>query len=464
MSLQQAYGDYLYPNLFIAMTHQLIIIGAGPGGYEVAVKAAKAGLSVLIVEARHVGGTCLNEGCIPTKCLCRNAAMLQEIREASAFGISTGDVHFDLATAIERKNSVVERLTSGIRSLMTTPGITLVNGTARLVDVHTIEVDGTRYSADHLIIATGSVSKFLPIEGAHSRDVVTSTELLNITQIPSRLCIIGGGVIGLEFASIFNAFGSDVTVIEYCKEILPNFDRDIAKRLRTALKKQGITFKTGAAVTAIREQPGHSVVEYTEKAATQSTEADLVLMAVGRAANTASLNLADVGIDFTPRGIIVNENMQTSIPHIYAVGDVNGLCQLAHAATFQSYRALNHMLGKTDEIDFDIIPAAVFTSPEVATVGLSEESAEAKGIPYSTHKAFYRANGKALSMGSEEGMVKLLTDNDGIIIGCHILGEHAADLIHEAALLIRNRATVSQLQDCIHAHPSLSEIVLSAAE
>lgn len=446
------------------MTHQLIIIGAGPGGYEVAVKAAKEGLSVLIVEARHVGGTCLNEGCIPTKCFCRNAAMLQEIKEAQTFGISTGDVHFDITAAIERKNSVVERLTSGIQTLLKTPGITFVTGMARFVDDHTIEVEGEKFSADNIMIATGSVSKFLPIEGAHGHDVVTSTELLNIKNIPTRLCIIGGGVIGMEFASIFNAFGSEVTVVEYCKEILPTFDRDIAKRLRTTLKKQGITFKTGAAVTAIRQKDGYSTVEYTEKSATQIIDADTVLMAVGRAANTTSLNLSDIGIEFTPKGITVNENMQTSVPHIYAVGDINGLCQLAHAATFQSYRALNHILGRTDDIDFNIIPAAVFTSPEVATVGLSEENAGAKGIPYSTHKAFYRANGKALSMGAEEGMMKLLTDNDGAIIGCHIMGEHAADMIHEAALLIRNHITLSQLRNCIHAHPSLSEIYLASTE
>ncbi len=443
----------------------LIIIGAGPGGYEVAVRAAKAGLSVLVVEAKHVGGTCLNEGCIPTKCLCKNAALLQEIKEASAFGINTGEVQFDLPTAIARKNDVVQRLTAGIHSLMKTPGITLVEGTAQFVDEHTIQVNGEQYTADHIIIATGSVSKFLPIEGAHSRDVVTSTELLNIESIPSRLCIIGGGVIGLEFASIFNAFGSQVTIIEYCKEILPAIDRDIAKRLRTALKKQGITFITGAAVTAIHPQEeGHSIVKYTEKDKTKTHEADLVLMAVGRAANVGSLNLADVGIAHSPKGIEVNNNMQTSVPHIYAVGDVNGLCQLAHAATFQSYRALNHILDRQDDIDLSIIPAAVFTTPEVATVGLSEEQAEAAGIAYTAHKAFYRANGKALSMGAEEGLVKILTDTEGIIIGCHILGEHAADLIHEAAMLLRHRATLATLHNTVHAHPSLSEILLATAD
>ena len=245
---------------------------------------------------------------------------------------------------------------------------------------------------------------------------------------------------------------------------LPAFDRDIAKRLRTSLKKQGINFKTGCAVSAIRTEADGKVVEYIEKEATKQEACDLVLMAVGRGANLSSLNLDDIGIAYTPKGITVNENMQTSLPHIYAVGDINGLCQLAHAATFQSYRALNHILGKEDCIDFGIIPAAVFTTPEMATVGLSEEAAEAQGIPYSTRKAFYRANGKALAMGSEDGIVKILADEEGRILGCHILGEHAADLIHEAAALMKSGATLHTLADSIHAHPSLSEILLGAAE
>ena len=446
------------------MTHQLIIIGAGPGGYEVGVKAAKAGLQVLVVEARKVGGTCLNEGCIPTKCLCKNASLLQELKESNTFGIETGEVQFDLSKAIARKDGIVEQLAGGIATLLKTPGITFVQGKAQFVDEYTIRVGEEEYSAPNIIIATGSVTKFLPIEGAHGEGVVTSTEMLNLSQVPQRLCIIGGGVIGLEFASIFNAFGSKVTVVEYCKEILPAFDRDIAKRLRTSLKKQGINFKTGCAVSAIRTEADGKVVEYIEKETTKQEVCDLVLMAVGRGANLSSLNLDDIGIAYTPKGITVNENMQTSLPHIYAVGDINGLCQLAHAATFQSYRALNHILGKEDCIDFGIIPAAVFTTPEVATVGLSEEDAEAQGIPYSTRKAFYRANGKALAMGAEDGIVKILADEEGRILGCHILGEHAADLIHEAAALMKSGAPLHTLADSIHAHPSLSEILLGAAE
>ena len=283
------------------MTHQLIIIGAGPGGYEVGVKAAKAGLQVLVVEARKLGGTCLNEGCIPTKCLCKNASLLQELKEANAFGIEAGEVQFDLSKAIARKDGIVEQLTSGIATLMKTPGITLVQGKAKFVDQHTIEVEDTQYSAPNIIIATGSVTKFLPIEGAHGEGVVTSTEMLNLTQVPQRLCIIGGGVIGLEFASIFNAFGSKVTIVEYCKEVLPAFDRDIAKRLRTSLKKQGINFKTGCAVSAIRTEAEGKVVEYIEKETTKQEVCDLVLMAVGRGANLSSLNLDDIGIAYPPR-------------------------------------------------------------------------------------------------------------------------------------------------------------------
>lgn len=463
----QLYPVHLLVFFFLhtSMTHQLIIIGAGPGGYEVAVRAAKEGLSVLVAEARAVGGTCLNEGCIPTKCLCRSAELFAEINEASSLGIEIGESRFQLATAVARKDAVVAQLATGIRTLMKTPDITFIEGKAEFVDAHTIRIGDAIYSAPHIIIATGSVTKFLPIPGAHAPGVVTSTEMLQLAEVPAHLCIIGGGVIGLEFASIFNAIGSEVTVVEYCKEILPAFDKDLAKRLRTSLKKKGITFKTGAAVTAIHQADTLLSVEFEDKGRTAQVEADLVLMAVGRAANVASLNLADVGIAFTPRGIKVDENMQTNIPGVYAVGDVNGLCQLAHAATFQSYRALNHLLGRTDDICLDIVPAAVFTTPEAAMVGLTEEEATARNIAFTTRKAFYRANGKALAMGAaDDGLVKLIIDNEERIIGCHILGAHASDLIHEAAMLIKQQTPLSALKDCIHAHPTLSEILLNAAE
>lgn len=455
------------------METDIIIIGAGPGGYEVAVRAAKQGRRVVLIEKRAVGGTCLNEGCIPTKCLCHSAEVLEQISEGPSLGITCENVRFDLRQAIARKDEVVGRLSSGIDMLLRHPNISVVQGAARFVDGHTVAVaapdegaaEEMQYTAPHIIIATGSVTKRLPIPGADSAGVVTSTEMLRLEELPQRLCVIGGGVIGLEFASIFRSFGSEVTVVEYCKEVLPQFDKDIAKRLRTALKKRGIAFHTGAAVTAIEHlESGASLVSYEEKGRTESLEADLVLMAVGRAPYFEGLGLSEAGIDHTPRGIVVDENMQTSVPGVYAVGDVNGLCQLAHAATFQSYRALDHILGRPCPTRLDIVPAVVFTSPEAATVGLSEEALTAQGIAYTAHKSFYRANGRALTAGAEEGLVKLLADpNDGRILGAHILGAHAAELIHEVSQLMNVDGTLSQISHSVHAHPSMSELILGAA-
>ncbi len=291
--------------------------------------------------------------------------------------------------------------------------------------------------------------------------------MLNLTSIPKRLCIIGGGVIGLEFASIYNSFGSEVTVVEFCKEILPNFDRDLAKRLRTSLKKRGITFCTGAAAKSISSGETMTVA-YEEKGKEKSVEADLVLMAVGRAANVGSLNLDDLNIAYTPKGIEVDGNMQTSVPGIYAIGDVNGLLQLAHAAKAQGIIALEHILQGTaadkSSIDLGIVPAAVFTVPEAAMVGKTEEQLTEQGVEYKAYKSFYRANGKALSMDAEEGIVKILANLDGKLLGAHILGAHASDLIHELAILMSKEGTVHDIAKTIHAHPSLSEIILSASE
>ena len=474
--------------------YDICIIGAGPGGYETAVAAAKKGLTVAVIEKADLGGTCLNAGCIPTKCLCHTAEVLDEIRSASGQGIDTGEVKFDLSQAIARKNEIVGKLKQGIEALMKTPGITLYRGEARLVDNHTIEVKNcsndlegsngsTTLSVDNIIIATGSVTRFLPIEGAHAEGVVTSTEMLNLTTLPHRLCIIGGGVIGMEFAGIFGSFGTEVTVVEFCKEILPNFDKDIAKRLRTSLKKKGITFATGAAAKSIQRASGESgdsmLVTYTEKDKDKTVECDLVLMAVGRAANTAALNLDDLGIEYTRRGITVDKNMQTNIPGIYAIGDVNGLMQLAHVASAHGRVALAHILelrnSGTQEPETDPslstlhsslsnVPSAVFTVPEAAMVGMTEEQLTASGMEYTAHKSFYRANGKALSMDADDGLVKILTGADGEILGAHILGAHASDLIHEIAVLMNRQGHLSDISNTVHAHPSLSEIVSASAE
>lgn len=450
---------------------KLIIIGAGPGGYETALAAAKRGIEVTIFESGNLGGTCLNEGCIPTKALCRNAEIMEEMRTAEEFGVypdanaeSSRTVRIDMQKVQERKQAIVSRLGEGIESLLKHKLITLVRAHAEFKDEHTVVAGGIEYAADNIIIASGSVAASLPVPGANLPNVLSSKEMLELNEIPESLCVIGGGVIGLEFASIFAAFGSKVTVLEYCKELLPRFDTDIAKRLKQVLGKRGIEIITSAQVLSIEEKNnGLLSVKYLHKESEKYVETGKVLMAVGRRANFEGLGIGAAGIETTRRGIAVNEFMQTNVPHIYAIGDVNGLMMLAHAATFQGLKALNHMTGTPDNINLSVMPAAVFTNPEVATVGLTEEECKNKGLNFKCLKSFYRSNGKAVSMGSTEGYCKLIYDADSNrILGCHLLGAHASDLISEVCALINCGATVRQAADIIHSHPSLSEILQTA--
>ena len=441
----------------------LIIIGGGPGGYETALLAAQRGLAVTLIERGNLGGTCLNEGFIPTKTLCRSAALACDMKKAAELGVAVGDWSVDFPTIMARKNAVVEQLRTGVEALMRHPKISLVTGDARFVDALTVEVAGERYAARDVIIATGSTAATLPIEGADLPGVVTSKELLDLHELPQRLTVIGAGVIGLEFASIFHALGSNVTVLEYAREVLPHFDTDMAKRLRQSLGKRGIVIETQAAVKSVAKINSSLAVNYEKKGKTLAVEADVVLMAVGRKANVSSLNLDDVGIDYTQRGITVDDNMLTNVPHVYAIGDINGKMMLAHAATFQGVCALNHIMGESCRVRLDVMPAAVFTMPEAATVGLTEEDCKERGIEYVAKKSFFRANGKALSIGEPEGYCKLLVAADHRLLGCHILGAHASDVVQEVCALITRGASCDDLALTIHAHPTLSEVVLSAA-
>ena len=464
---------------------KIIIIGAGPGGYETALLAAKRGVEVVLIESGPVGGTCLNEGCIPTKAFCKNAEVLDGLKEAEAFGVTGLSYDFDFKAVTVRKNAVVEQLRGGVEGLLGHKNITLVRGKASFKDAHTISVMSSEaspvmsseaspvmssevetshqeYSADYIIIATGSVSASLPIPGADLPDILTSREILDIEEVPRRLCVICGGVIGLEFASIFRSFGSEVTVVEYCKDILPSFDTDLAKRLKQSLGKKGIEINTQAQVTSISENDCVYSVSFTRKGKEETVEADKILMAVGRKANVDSLNLADVGIEFTPRGIVVNDVMQTNIPHIYAVGDINGRMMLAHAATFQGIVALDHIMGIENEIDLSVMPAAVFTSPEAASVGKTEDECKEAGIPVKCLKSFFRANGKAVTMGETDGFCKIVVADDGQVLGCHMYGPHSSDIIQEACALITRKATLEEFQSIIHTHPTLTEVLQSA--
>ena len=452
---------------------KIIIIGAGPGGYETALLAAKRGVEVILIEAGPVGGTCLNEGCIPTKAFCKNAEVLDGLREAAAFGVTDLAYGFDFKTVVDRKNAVVEQLRGGVEGLLGHKLITLVRGKASFKDEHIVVVDSVEYTADYIIIATGSVSASLPIPGADLPGILTSKEILDIEQIPQRLCVIGGGVIGLEFASIFRSFGSEVTVLEYCKDILPRFDTDLAKRLKQSLGKRGIDIQTQAQVTSISESDGNYTVSFTRKGKEEAVVADKVLMAVGRRANLDSMNYAEIGLECTRRGIAVNDNMQTNLPHIYAIGDINGLMMLAHAATFQGIVALDHIMGIENNIDLSVMPAAVFTSPEAASVGMTEDECKEKGIPVKCFKSFFRANGKAVTMGETDGFCKIVTAAEpkegqnspyaaGRILGCHLFGPHASDIVQEACAMITNKTTIENFRRIIHTHPTLTEVLQSA--
>ena len=423
----------------------LIIIGAGPGGYRAAEYAAKQGLKVTIFEGSDVGGTCLNVGCIPTKTYVHSKTF-EEARERMA--------------------QVVPQLRAGVEGILSHPNITLIRESASFATTPLL-MEGL--GEVPIIIATGSETKWLPIKGKDDPRVVDSTGLLQLDTLPKRLTIIGAGVIGMEFASVFRRFGSEVTVIEYLKECLPALDSDIAKRLRKYLEKQGITFKMKTAVEDIAD-----------------LDADVILMATGRKPRTAGLGLEAIGVDLAPNGAIpVDDNFRVTsltshlspLTSIYAIGDVNGRQMLAHAAEMQAVHAVNQILGKEDYIRFDIMPAAIFTEPEAACVGPTEDQLKEQGIAYTCKKSFWRANGKALAMNATEGMLKLFVSPpesggvpegrgglSGLILGCHAYGAHAADIVQEVSVLMCKHTTIDELADMVHIHPTLSEILKTAAE
>lgn len=429
------------------MKTDIIIIGSGPGGYRTAGYALQQGKQVVIIEKAEAGGTCLNSGCIPTKCLAHDA-------EANAS---------DFPAAAERKRNVMNQLRQGIEQLLSAPGITLVRGEATFKDARTVTVDGIDYEADDIIIATGSSSKMPPVEGIDNPRVITSTEALNFQTLPAEIVIIGAGVIGMEFASILSRFGAKVSVIEYLKECLPVIDKDIAKRVRKQIEKlQGVTFYMDSAVKAINDNEVVFVSNKNGKETRLECPGCPVLIATGRKPNIEGLNLEAAGVEYSPKGITVNDNMLTSVLHIYAIGDVTGRQMLAHAATFMGFRAVNAIVGKADKIRFDIMPSAIFTYPEAAAVGLTEDQCKQQGIECRALKGYYRANGKALAIDEPEGMVKLVAGADGKILGCTSYGAHSADIVQEVTAYMNCNATVADIAYSVHIHPTLSEILQDA--
>jgi dihydrolipoamide dehydrogenase len=443
------------------MDKDLIVIGGGPGGYVAAIRAAQLGAKVSLIEKDKLGGTCLNRGCIPTKALYRNAEILNTLKEIDTFGISLGEFNIDIEKIHCRKQCIIDQLVGGVAQLLKANGVEVINGTAAFKDKNIVQitlVDGSTktLSAANIIIATGSTPAIPPITGADLEGIYTSEDILNFESIPSSLAVIGGGVVGMELACIFNSMGTKVTVVEFMPNILGQIDSDITKRLAVSLKKKGIEINLSTKITKIEKSAEGYIIYGEGKKGEVQFEAEKLLVSAGRTPVINDLNLEGIQINFDRKGIKVDSNYETNIKGIYAIGDVNGKIMLAHAASHQGLFAAEKIMGIETDSSKHIVPSCVFVFPEIASVGLTEDEAKKEGISYKTSKFMFGANGKALALGEGEGFVKVIAEEDKII-GVHIMGPHASDLIHEATLAITNNLKIEHIKNTIHAHPTLSE-------
>ena len=435
-------------------TYDLIVIGAGPGGYIAAERAGAKGKKAVLIEKEHLGGVCLNRGCIPSKTLLYSAKLFTQAQHSQAYGVYVENPYFDLSQVMARKQKTIETLRRGIAFQMKRHHVEVVQGEATLVDRRTVQVNGSLYRADNIIIATGSSPIQPPIPGSDQPHVLTSDQILDIDALPESLVIIGGGVIGCEFASFFSSVGVKVAVIEMLPEILPMMDAELAAMLRKSMK--GVDFHIGCKVQCI----GADNVTYDQDGKQHTIAADKVLMAIGRKPNVAGLGLEKVGVDFDRRGIKVNDKLQTNIPGIYAIGDVNTKSMLAHAASRMGEVAVNNMFGRPDVMRYQAIPWVVYTMPEIASVGLTETQAAAQGIATQTASLPMTANGRFLAENEgKRGLWKVVVDaQTQALLGVHIIGAAASELIYGAAAMIEDEFRVQDIEEVVFPHPTVSEI------
>lgn len=450
------------------MRYDVAVIGGGPGGYVAAIRAAQLGGKVLLVEKDQLGGVCLQHGCIPTKTLLNSAQKWQELKICAEFGLKAEQISFNFAAVMERKNQVIHQMQSGIAQLIKSNRIDCITGTARFQSANRLCVEQAEgeinYEANKIIIATGSQPMRLPIAGMDLPGVIDSNQLLAMTQLPKSMLVMGAGAVGIEFAAILQAFGCEVTVVELLPTILPSADQDIIKRAGLLLRKQGIRMMTKSKVLQIEEsEDGMNVSLDTDKGM-QQIVVEKVLAATGRQAVTTGFGLEHTDVIYTRKGIGVNEKMETNVSGIYAIGDVTGQYMLAHVASAEGLVAAENAMGIDSKMDYDAVPACVFTTPEIAMVGLTEQAAAEQNIPVKVSKFNFASNGKAVSMGETDGLVKIIANAaDDKVIGMHILGTHASDLIMEGAIAARNGLKAEDIAKTIHPHPSLSEAVMESA-
>ena len=451
----------------------VLVIGGGPGGYVAAIRAAQLGARVTLVEREHLGGTCLNIGCIPTKCLLHSAELVSQIKDQGAeIGVEADGVRVNFPQVIAHKNAVSKQLTSGVAGLLKANKVVKIDGEASFTGPKTLSVkksDGSveEMTADAIIVATGSVNSQPPIPGLKENpNCIDSTGALSLEKLPESMVVIGGGVIGLELACAYKGFGTKITVVEALDHMLPMLDSDLTEIGVAHMKKRGIEFHLACPVQAVEAAPvGARVICKTKAGETVSFEAEKVLVAIGRKANTASLNLDAAGLKHENGHILVNDKMETNIPGVYAIGDcVFGYAQLAHTASAMGEVAAENICGHEAHYDQSTNPTCVYMEPEAASVGLTEEQCKAQSLAYKVGKFPMSANGKALILNGGEGLVKIIAGaTHGEILGVHIIGPRATDLISEGALAIRLEATVDELISTIHSHPTVTEALREAA-
>lgn len=450
----------------MAEKKRFTIIGGGVAGYPAAIRAARLGAEVTLIEREAIGGTCLNWGCIPTKALLQSAETMARIRESEVFGVRVSGFELDFRNVMNRKAAVIERLTKGVGSLLAAKKIRVVNGTAEFLDsrtVHVLETD-EKIASDCILIATGSKPAYPPIEGLASSGVWNSNDILGMESVPARTVIIGGSFIGVELAQVLKAFGSDVTILEMMPQIVPGVDREIAATLQRLLTRSGIKVMTSARVAKISAGGTQKSIFFACEGQSEELVTDRVILATGRKPDFSRLGIDRVGLDAAKGAIAVNDRLETSVPGIYAAGDVIGGIMLAHVAMAEGNLVARNMLGADLRMGYGTVPGCVYTRPEIASVGLTEAQAKAAN-DIEIGRFFFRANGKAVIMNEIDGMVKIVSDRkSGHVLGVHILGPHATDLISEAVLGMRLGMTTKDLAEAIHPHPSLSEVIMEAAQ
>jgi dihydrolipoamide dehydrogenase len=453
----------------------LVVIGAGPGGYVAAIRAAQLGAQVIVVEKEYLGGTCLNWGCIPSKAMIAAAERFQHVKHATAFGVKIeGEVSYDFEAIMKRKDKIVQTQRGGVGMLFKKNKIRHVEGFASFVDANTISVvkDGKKETirAKNFLLAMGSSVINLPIpglEGGRDANVWTSDDAVTAPFVPKRMVILGGGAVGCEFGYVFNSLGSEVTLVEAMPTLLPMMDSDLGAELGKILGRQGIKLRTGATID--KAERSGDVWKVTIKKGTdvEVVETDVVLVGVGRKANTEGMNLEKIGVQMHRRGVqVVDDTLRTHVPNIYAIGDVTGRIQLAHVASHEGIVAVTNIVKGTNKpVDYKVVPNCVYTSPEVASVGLTEGQAKEKGYDVVVGRANFRIFGKAMATGEQDGFVKVVAEKKyGEVLGVHMLGAHVTDMIHEAAVAIKLEATIESVAEMIHAHPTMAEAVMEAFE